>query len=109
MADRVNVFFAINAPQAMNRHRVSVWDDDGCRLSGPTAESTVEVSIGLGQTIHVEASVPSMPARKTPVARRDEGRWQLRAATDAHTVLNLGQERTVGTGNAIEIRVDGAA
>ena len=108
MLNDVTVHLAIDAPQAMNRHRVSVWDENGLLLSGPTAEPTVDLSIRDGATIHVEASVPSTPKRNEN-GGRDEQRWELRAANDAHTVLNLGRKAKIGQGTAIEIRVDGAA
>lgn len=107
MLEDVSVHFAINAPQHMNRHRLSVRDEDGGLLSGPTAEKTVDFVIRQGATIHVEASVPATPDRNLP--GRDERTWQLRAAADAHAVLNLGRKAKNGTGTAIEITVDGAS
>jgi len=55
----------------------------------------------------VEASVPSTPDRNLP--GRDERAWELRAAADAHRVLNLGKRAKNGRGTAIEITVDGAS
>ena len=108
MEEEVTVRFDLHAP-GMNRHRVSVWADDGGLLSPPSAEIPVELSIEDGATIFVEASVPAQPTRARR-SGRDERRWELRAASDAHAVLNLGRKGKNGnTGTAIEIRVDGAA
>jgi len=107
MLEDVSVHFAINAPQHMHRHRLSVRDDDGGLLSGPTAERGVDLIVEHGATLHVEASVPSTPDRNLP--GRDERTWQLRAAPDAHAVLNLGRKAKNGQGTAIEITVDGAS
>ena len=107
MFEEVSVHVAIDAPQNMHRHRISVRDDDGGLLSGPTAERTVDFVIRHGATIHVEASVPSTPDRNLP--GRDERTWRLRAAADAHAVLNVGRKAKNGKGTAIEITVDGAS
>lgn len=107
MFEDVRVHFAIDAPQQMNRHRISIRDGDGGLLSGPSAEKTVELVIRHGSTLHVEASVPSAPDRNLP--GRDERTWELRAAADAHAVLNLGRKAKNGKGTAIEITVDGAS
>jgi hypothetical protein len=105
--DDVNVHLAVEAPQHMNRHRISVRDDDGRLLSGPSAERTVDLTVRRGATIHVEASVPSRADRNLP--GRDERHWRLRAATDAQVVLNLGRPAKNGVGTAIAITVDGAS
>jgi hypothetical protein len=107
MPEPVIVHFALDTVPGMNRHRVSVYNDNGTLLSGPSAESPADLSVGDGETIFVEASVPAEPKRNHPPAR-DEGRWQLRASADARAVLNLGRKRTNGSGTAIEIHVDGA-
>lgn len=100
--DDITVRFDIDAP-TMNRHRVSVWDDEGALLSPPSADLPDELSVHDGDTFWVEASVPGRPTRNNR-AGRDERRWALQAATDAQAVLNLGRK-----GSHIEIRVDGAA
>jgi len=107
MSDPVIVHFALDTVPGMNRHRVSVWNDNGTLLSGPSAESPADLSVGDGETIFVEASVPAEPKRNRPPGRA-EGRWELRASADAQAILNLGRKRTNGSGTAIEIRVDGA-
>ena len=89
----------------MNRHRVTVWDDEGGLLSPPSADIPVDLSVHDGETFWVEASVPGPPTRRNRTVR-DERRWELRAATDAQAVLNLGRK---GKGSHIEIRVNGAA
>jgi hypothetical protein len=106
MFEDVNVHFAIDAPQHMNRHRITVRDDDGGLLTGPSAERIVDLTVRHGAMIHVEASVPAMPDCNLP--ERDERQWSLRAAADAHAVLNLGRRAKNGIGTAIEITVDGA-
>jgi len=107
MFEDVSVHFAINAPQHMNRHRISIRDDNGGLLGGPSAERAIDVVIRQGATLHVEASVPSLPGRNRP--DRDERTWELRAAPDARTVLNVGKKAKNGVGTKIEITVDGAA
>ncbi|MBM3673068.1 MAG: hypothetical protein FJW86_12940 [Actinobacteria bacterium] len=107
MLEDVKVRFAIDAPPHMNRHRLSVRDENGSLLSGPTAERSVDFVVRPGATLHVEASVPSTPDRNLP--GRDERAWELRAAADAHRVLNLGKRAKNGRGTAIEITVDGAS
>ena len=105
--DPITLRFQIVAP-SMNRHRVSVWDDEGAMLSPPSADIPDDLSVVDGQTIWVEASVPgSVSSRR---AERDERRWRLRAGADAHAVLNIGRRGKTGSkGTHIEIRVDGAA
>jgi hypothetical protein len=86
---------------------LSVWDDEGALLSGPSAERTVDLVIRRGATFHVEASVPVQAKRNLPA--RDERRWALRAAADAHRVLQLGRVPKIGPSTAIQITVDGAS
>ena len=105
--EQITVRFAIEAP-TMNRHRVSVWNDDGSLLCPASADVPTDLSVEDGATIWVEASVPAKPTRLRPEGRA-EGRWALRAASDAHAVLKLGQKGAYGASRAIEIRVDGAA
>jgi hypothetical protein len=107
MSEKVIVHFALDTVPGMNRHRVSVWNDNGTVLSEPSAECPADLAVPDGETIFVEASVPAAPKRNRPPAR-DEGRWELRANADAQAVLNLGRKSTNGSGTAIEIRVDGA-
>ena len=103
----MTVRFEIDAPD-MRRHRVAVLDDNGAVLSPPSADIPVDLSVQSGNTIWVEASVPSSVRSRR--AERDERRWKLRAASNAHTVLNVGREGKHGaSGTRIEIRVDGAA
>ena len=107
MSEPVIVHFALDTVPGMNRHRVSVWNDNGTALSEPSAECPGDLAVIDGETIFVEASVPAEPKRNRPPAR-DEGRWELRASADASAVLNLGRKRTNGSGTAIEIHVNGA-
>ena len=106
--ERITVRFEIDAP-GTNRHRVSVWDDEGALLSPPSADLPLELAVHDGETIWVEASVPSS-ATGSKRANRDEKRWELRAASDAHAVLNVGRKGKNGFGGTLmEIRVDGAS
>jgi hypothetical protein len=107
MFDDVSVHIAIDAPQHMNRHRISIRDDNGGLLGGPSAERSLDLVARHGATLHVEASVPSLPGRNRP--DRDERSWELRAAPDAHAVLNVGKKAKNGVGTRIEITVDGAS
>ncbi len=107
MSEPVIVQFALDTVPGMNRHRVSVWNENGTLLCEPSAECPADLSVPAGETIFVEASVPAAPKRNRPPAR-DEGRWELRASADAQAILNLGRKSTNGSGTAIEIRVNGA-
>lgn len=109
MADNVIVHFELGTVPGMSRHRISVWNDDGGLLAGPSAEIPEAVTVLEGSTLFVEASVPvETPRNKTP--RRDEKRWRLRACTDASAVLTLGPGRKRGMKGipGIEILVAGA-
>jgi hypothetical protein len=106
MPDSVNVHFDLEAGPGMRRHRVSVWNDDGGMLRGPSAEPPADLSADDGTTLYVEASTPVVVG-KTHTSRRDEKRWRLRVARGAHAVLELGKVRGKPVA-AISIRIDGA-
>jgi hypothetical protein len=105
---QVDVHLAINTAPPTGRHRVSVWDDDGQMVNGPSCESLLDLSVPKGATFYVEASLPAEPKRNRPPGR-DERRWTLRADAAAHAVLSLGGKWKSGPGASVEIRVDGAA
>jgi len=104
----VTVHFEIDAPMT-NRHRVSVWNDEGGVLVPSSAAIPDDLLVEDGDTIWVEASVPGSATRANR-ANRDERRWELRASSDAHAVLEIGRKGKNGaTGTRMQIRVDGAA
>ena len=107
VAQRVVVTFVIDGGSGLNRHRVSVWDDAGGLLRGPSAQSPGDLEVQEGTTLFVEASVPA-EARRNKARTRDEQRWELRACPSGHAVLRLGTTPEYGPGSAIEIHVDGA-
>lgn len=101
------VRFDVTTVPGLNRHRVSVWNDQGGLLRDSSAETPAEVTVRDGETIIVEASVPAERKRNKAHAR-DQARWRLRASATAKSVLKLGKTPKYGLGSAIEIRVDGA-
>jgi hypothetical protein len=107
MADNVIVHFDLATAPGMHRHRVSVWDDAGGVLRGPSAEVPADLSVDDGTTLVVECSTPVVTG-KTHTARRDEKRWTLRAAPNASVVLELGKIRGSKV-PGVSLRVEGAA
>ena len=108
MPNSVIVKFDVTTVPGLNRHRVSVWNDQGGLLRDSSAETPAEVTVPDGETIFVVASVPAERKRNQKEHGREEGRWRLRASATAKDVLKLGKTPKYGLGSAIEIRVDGA-
>ena len=106
MAERVNVHFDLEAGPGMRRHRVSVLNDNGGVLRGPSAEPPADIEIDDGTTLFVEASTPVVVSKKH-TSRRDEKRWRLRVAAGKQAILELGKVRGKPVA-AISIRIDGA-
>jgi len=106
MPDNVIVHFDLATAPGMHRHRVSVWDDSGGVLRGPSAEVPADLSVDDGMTLVVECSTPVVTGR-THTARRDEKRWKLRVGQNSRAVLELGKIRGSKV-PGVSLRVEGA-